>query len=140
MSLFNEREPEMKERARAGEQRVGLSEVARWEGPVSPELSGGSRVYAVRNLDWGGDGVVAGRCTDCCVHSDNFYSLWCQNNWAILTSESSSDSAKAQTPQVFQETTRLKMYRFNKLILCKQIITAENDNLCLCIILHIYLT
>ena len=44
MSLFNEREPETKERARAGEQRVGLSEVARWEGPVSPELSGGSRV------------------------------------------------------------------------------------------------
>ena len=44
LSLSNEREPEMKERAGAGEQRVGLSEVARWEGPVSPELSGGSRV------------------------------------------------------------------------------------------------
>ena len=51
------------------------------------------------------------------------HSLWSQKKVSHAVGAAQAQS-RAHVPQLSQETTRLKMYRFSKLILCKQVITA----------------
>lgn len=117
LSLFYEGGPEMRERLGLESRESGTL----WGCPMG--VSCGSRAFWGKQgisskepwLGWGWRRSGAGVYTDCCGHSANCLFL-VEPEKLAHTDQWVKLRLKVQMPQVFQETTRLKMYRFNKLI------------------------